>query len=49
MSMLDKLLATLLRSGLLAVLLLLALTLLVSWLLLRNAWKYVFFLNEKLR
>jgi hypothetical protein len=47
--MLDKLLATLLRSGLLTVLLLLALTLLVSWLLLRNAWKHTFFLNKKLR
>jgi hypothetical protein len=47
--MLDKLLATLLRSGLLTVLLLLALTLLVSWLLLRNAWKHTFFLSKKLR
>jgi CHASE2 domain-containing sensor protein len=47
--MLDKLLATLLRSGLLAVLLLLVLILLVSWLLLRNAWKHTFFLNKKLR
>lgn len=47
--MLDKLLATLLRSGLLTVLLLLALTLLVSWLAARNAWKHTFFLNKKLR
>jgi hypothetical protein len=46
---LDKLLTTLLRSGLLAVLLLLALTLLVSWLVSKNAWKHAFFLNKKLR